>query len=438
MHRAPVRHVYKLLVALGLTILSCPIVCLGDEVQDNVDRLVRDLNSDQLSERDQAEAALIKLGPAALKSLPSELDKLPAETAQRLRRIRTKLEHAQADESAQAGLVTLSAKNQPLSEVLKAILDQTGNKVVDYRAQFNEDETEKKITLELAKAPFWKALDQLLDQAGMTVYAYGDERGTFIVTRPPGQVARSVGVSYSGPFRVEAVRVEGSRELRLQKAGSLKLLVAIAWEPRLAPIAISHPLEGLQITGDSGEKLAVDGSEGQPEAEIQDMSSTVELELPLVLPPRSITKIARLTGKFHALLPGPVEEFRFTRLTPSKPDRPQKIEKRKGDVTVGIERLRQNNEIWECTLRVAFGKPSAGLETHRGWILANEVYFVDPSGKQTPAGGYELVSQSANEVGIKYLFELPEGLKGLSLVYKTPLTIQQIPVSYELQGIELP
>ena len=429
--------ILKLIIA-AIVLAAAPGDSLADQLKDQVDGLVRELNADQLKEREAAEASLVGLGPKALAHLPADLDRLPAEVSQRIRRIRQQLEQAQADEAVRASVVTLNAKNKPVRDILADISKQTGNKVVDYREQFGEDPVDQTVSVEFSKTPFWQALDHVLDQASLTTYAYGEERGIYLVNRPARQLARSVGASYVGPFRVEAVRIEASRELRQKHAGSLKLLIAISWEPRLAPIAITHPLETLKITGDDGGLLAVDGSEGQPEAEVQDAGSTVELELPLVSPKRSVAKISKLSGKFHALLQGPVETFRFEQLRPTKAGQVQAAEQRRGDVVVSIERLRKNREIWECTLRVRFDNPAAALETHRGWILANPVYFADSAGKQIVPGGYELVSQTPKEVGVKYLFELPSGPQGLSLVYKTPLAILQVPISYELEGIDLP
>jgi hypothetical protein len=39
---------------------------------------------------------------------------------------------------------------------------------------------------------------------------------------------------------------------------------------------------------------------------------------------------------------------------------------------------------------------------------------------------------------VAYLFDLPEGIEGLSWVYETPAAIVEMPLEYELTDIELP
>jgi hypothetical protein len=87
---------------------------------------------------------------------------------------------------------------------------------------------------------------------------------------------------------------------------------------------------------------------------------------------------------------------------------------------------------------VRFGEADKALESHRGWIHNNEAYLVDSQGERIDNYGSEAYRQDVNEIGVAYLFDREEGLKGCKLVYKTPVLIVKMPVEYELKDIELP
>ena len=424
---------------LVLALTSTGLADLAKDVKVEVSRL----NADSLSERSEAEQTLVKLGPEALEFLPEVTDRTPPEVAQRLARVRQALEQAQVNEAGKASLVTLIGEDLPLSDVIARIAQQTGNKIVDYRDQFGEEVSDPRLKLNLDKVEFWKALDEVLDKAELTTYDFAGERGIYLVTRPPGQLPRHDQACYVGPFRLEATRFEALRELRTPEARSLRLFVAVAWEPRLMPVAIRQPLDEITAVGTGDAVIEVSGAEGAPEASVSDDTSSADLQIPLELPPRSVEKIASLKGKLHVMAPGPMQTFRFDQLPivgegPKANAKVPRVEQRKAGVTVVIDQVRKNNEIWEVRTRVRFDKPGDALESHRSWILRNELYLVGADKKRIEPGGYEQTRQTENEVGIAYLFELPNGPKGMSFVYQTPTTIFDLPIEYELNDLELP
>lgn len=431
----------SVLVSISLILaLSVPAYAdLAEQVKEQVARL----NADSLSDRSDAEQMLIKLGSAALDLLPEVTDRTPAEVAQRLSRVRQALEQAQVDAAGQPSHVTLIGEDLPLVDVIARITQQTGNKIVDYRDQFGEEVTEPRIDLKLEKVPYWKALDEVLDKSQLTVYDFAGERGVFLVNRPQNQLPREDHACYAGPFRLEAIRFEALRDLRQVEGRSLKLFLNVAWEPRLMPVAIRQPLEEIKAIGTGNVTIEVAGSEGEPEASVSDETSSAELQIPLELPPRSVEKITSLKGKLRVMVPGPLQTFRFDQLPvvgegPKANIKVPKVEQRKAGVTVIVDQVRKNNEIWEVRTRIRFDKPGDSLESHRSWILRNEVYLVGADKKRITPGGYEQTRQTENEVGIAYLVELPKGPAGMALVYQTPTTVFELPVEYELHDLELP
>jgi hypothetical protein len=78
------------------------------------------------------------------------------------------------------------------------------------------------------------------------------------------------------------------------------------------------------------------------------------------------------------------------------------------------------------------------LESHRNWVFQNISYLESKDGEPIDNAGFETTRQTPNEVGIAYLFDLPDGIDGLTWVYETPAAIIELPVEYELKDIELP
>jgi hypothetical protein len=404
---------------------------LGPEVS----RLVRQLNSDELTRRDLAEKELIALGPAALAHLPATNDRTPAEVAQRLTRVRQAFEQARAEQAAQGSTVSLTG-DLPLAQVLKDFSKQSGNALIDHRER-EEDAADPALHVDFEKTLFWRALDQTLDQAHLDVDSFSGEPGVTIVGRTPGRAARTSRASYSGPFRLEPARFEAVRDLRNPDNRSLKLFIDVAWEPRLKPIVISQPLD--QISAMAGDdEVQVDG-QGEPTAPIADSSASVELVIPLVSPSRKQGKITSLKGQLKALVPGEVETFRFSELPTTKEGAAKKIEQRKAAVTVTLDGLRKNNDIWELRVRARFDDPANALDSYlSGWLLNNEVYMEKKGQEPVEPGGFEQYLQTPNEVGVKYLFDLPDGPKGFAFVYKAPTAVFNVPVDYEFKDLELP
>ena len=71
-------------------------------------------------------------------------------------------------------------------------------------------------------------------------------------------------------------------------------------------------------------------------------------------------------------------------------------------------------------------------------MFQNVSVLEDKDGETIDNAGLETTKQTPNEVGVAYLFDLPEGIEGLTWVYETPAAIVELPVEYELKDIELP
>ncbi len=423
-----------ILLAGCLLVVAADDATSSEQLATSVRKLARRLDSPRLAERQEAEADLIKLGPAALELLPKVNSRTSAETKQRLARIRRKLQEAQAQEAASPSTVTFQSDSAPLSEFLAAVEKQTGNKILDMREKFGQAQTDPKLKIDLDKAPFWQALDKVLDQAGMTVYPFAPERAVCIVAKSEKNANRRANTVYTGPFRIEPVSIFATRELRDTGKQSMQVKLEVSWEPRLAPISLRQQLADIRAMDENGRELMVDNRGGGViDAQVSRDETSVEMYLPMALPSRDVKKIATLDGRLDAVLPGKTATFRFDKLTQAKD-----VEKRVAGVTVTLENARNNKDVWEITVSIRFDEAGEALESHRDWIFNNEAYLETADGKQIKDDGIETAHQSENEVGIKYLFVLEKPIADMTFVYKTPADILSAGFNYKLKNIPLP
>jgi len=406
---------------------SAPDAELSAELTAQVKRLVRRLDDRELTERNDAEASLIELGPKILDFLPQVTARTPAETKQRLERIRKALEDEAVEAATQAAVVSLSGE-MSLSDAMKALEKQTGNMAVGFE---NRTATVK---VDFDETPYWKALDTILDQAGLTVDPYGGRGDAINVrARPAEELSRVGSAGYNGVFRFEPMRIDAVRDLRNPSINGLRLALKVEWEPRLQPITMSQPLATTTVLADDGSELSLDIQQRTLSAVVQSRIPAVELVIPLELPTRNIEKIASLKGEIETLIPGRNEKFQFDKLIDAKD-----VEQKRAGVNVTVERVRPNGELFGIRIRVRFDKAANALESHRGWIFSNPAYILDADGEQVDNVSYETTLQGENEIGLEYFFLLEDGLKDCKFVYETPAAIVKKTIKYEVKDILLP
>lgn len=404
-------------------------------LQGKVLALVRQLDSSQQARREEAEKALVALGGDVLPLLPDVNARTPAEVKNRLGRVRSALLKAAIEAATKPSLVTLSGE-MPVSQALAEITRQTGNQFVDYRERFNQEQADPKIKVALDKVSFWQALDTVLDAADLTLYNFDEEADALAYTaRGDDMPSRAGRASYSGIFRLEPTRVEAVRDLRNPANRSLKVSLEVAWEPRVRPIVLEQPLDQVKALDENGQSIAVDGREGNLEVPVETSNAAVELDVPLVAPPRDVKQIASLSGKLTAVVLGRVEAFEFANL-----DTARAVEQQRGGVTVVVEQCRKNGDIYDVNMRVRFDKAANALDSHRGWIYNNESYLLNAKGSRIENAGLEATLLDVNEVGLSYKFDLGENASpaGCKFVYKTPAAIMKIPVEFTVKNIDLP
>ena len=421
------------LVVMGAALLGQAEQSDKADLALEVRRLVRRLDSRELAGREDAERKLIELGVEVLDHLPGSDDRVSAEVAQRVQRIRQKLQRTMVQRAAQESRISLNGDEIPLSEVLAEIEKQTGNKVVDLRGQFGPQGEDPKLAVGFDDAPFWSTVDHILDQAELSLYAYGEEKALNIVSRPQEQLPRSGRACYSGPFRFEPIRIEAVRDLRNPTGERLALLLEVSWEPRIAPISLQFPLDRIKAVDENGSPLPIDTQQAKLEVPGDSQAMATELRIPFELPSRDVKKIARLEGTLKTLVQGKVESFRFADLPEAKD-----VEKRTAGVTVTLQQVRKNHDVWEFRLLIHFDETSGALASHRNWIFENEALLVAPDGEEIDYHAYDTTRQTENEVGIAYLFGLDDPLADYTFIYRTTGLIISTEFDFQIADVSLP
>jgi hypothetical protein len=154
------------------------------------------------------------------------------------------------------------------------------------------------------------------------------------------------------------------------------------------------------------------------------------MDIALAMPAQPVKEIASLSGTLRAMMLGKVEEFRFT-------DLKGKQQKRNAAATVTLDEVRKNGNAWEVFVRLRFDDAGDALESHRNWVLQNEAYF-EQSGKAIPPDSMETTLRTKNEIGVGYVFALPELPKNLVFVYKTAGMVVTKDFPYEVRGVKMP
>ncbi len=404
-------------------------------LQERVGQLVRQLNAEDRAVREAAEEALQQLGVDALQFLPAKDSAMPAETQQRVDRVRQMFERAAANRNTEASRITLQGRFT-LDELLQAIQQQTGNRLIDFRGRLGQSQDPLRIRVSAQEEPFWVLLDRILDQEGLSVYNYvGEPRALGIVQCPPGERPRTGQAAIRGPFRIEPIELTAVRSLRSTINCGLRLRLEVLWEPRLVPLVVRQDYSEVHVTGNDDRPIEVVVGQGSMEVPVQSTVAGVEFTIPLELPPRSVDRIERLQGRLMALVPGKEEVFvfEFEDLAEAR-----NIVQQRGGLQVTLDRVRRNGAVYEFRLRLRMPNAEQAFQSHLDWVANNIAYLVGPDGTRIENPNLERFLERSDEVGYAYLFPVAGDLSGYRFVYQSPVAMIELPIEYEIEGIPLP
>lgn len=390
--------------------------------------LVRQLDDDRWDRRQQAEKTLLQMGPEILDELPPPSARLSPEADKRLARIRKQLQVKDALRATEASRVTLQG-TMALKTALQTIQESTGNAMTGYSPL-----ADQKIGIQAEQRPFWEVLDRVLDQTQVAIYPYEtDQREVRLIQRSPPRAKRSTQAHYAGLFRMQPTYVSASRDLRNTAIQGLRLRLAIAWEPRTVPISITLPLSTVTARDDRGKPIEVDADTSRLNAIPTANSVSVDMELPLQLPPREAQEIASLKGAFEALVPGKSKTFVFGELEREQPQRKQWAE-----ATVTLDEVRKTVDGRELRVGLAFDKAFNAFESHRGWMFRNDAYMRTATGERIPHEGWRLLDKDDTSIRLSFTFALDQPLSDYKFIYRTPSLITRQTIRFAFEDVSLP
>lgn len=406
-------------------------------LRDRVAQLVERLEQGEPSARDEAEQALAKLGDRILTLLPDPEDVEDADLKDRISRVRLAIEGEAAEGSFDASRVTINAEGIRLSEALRELQRQTGNRITDLRELYGQDATNPALDLDLNEMPFLEAFDLVAAKAGLTpVYFTGD--GTIgLLTGGqmeygPESGGGSAPVQYTGPFRVSLNQIAAQHDLS-SGARSANAQLTVVWEPRLRPMLMSLDVSNIEIIDDRGEKVEPSVADESGTVVLRPETPFAELNLNMNSPAREAQTLKLVKLKATITVPAANEVFR---LDLDKPNASQD----RGDLKLAIGRVDVDGFVWKVDVRLTYGGQSEAFETYRQGLFNNRIWLQRPDGSRFDQnGGYNQIGASTNSMAFQYLFvDAPGEPSDYQLVYETPGSVVEIPLEIEFEDVPLP
>lgn len=229
-----------------LVVLLMALLLLQSDSAQEIDELIRRLNSDVLEERDDAMTRLKEIGPPAIPTLEKTAKFGEAEARGRARLI---LDHISRLERLRAlrpsdRRVSVDLRDAPLKEVLGKVLEPLGLTGVT----LHEKLAAKTLTLKLEKTPIWESVERLEEAAGVRLDLSSG------VLRPAAGDEKPRRWSGTGEIRVE---VPSWGSYRSGAAAARKSLSLKTWLPP-GSWAGSSDFQDVQVTDEAGKGLKVE------------------------------------------------------------------------------------------------------------------------------------------------------------------------------------
>lgn len=393
-----------------------------------VRKVLRNLDSDQLTERDAAEKRLIEIGPGVVPFLPEITGNTSGEMKIRLQRIREQLQTTKIETFFEASVLSLAGKMK-VKEAIAEIAKQSGNKISVENAE-GVEQVEVEITAD--KQPFWKVMDELLTQAKLRVNTFSGMEGMSLV---PGYQSPVPGPlpNTNGPFHVRVLSAQTTLPFGSALPGQLDVSLQFSWEPRLKPVFVQLPMAKMKAFASEVEPLLSTNPDSAPEIPLNSSGCSTQIDLQFVKPPRSARKLEKITGEFVVAVPSEKHKFIFEKFGNGK-----RQSEKFGEVNVVLENARRNGSVYEIRIMAEFKESQGALESFRGWILSNRAYLMDAKQNRIENVGFQTYAVTGDSVGVAFLFQINGDPNDFTLVYESPGMITRQTVRFELEDIDLP
>ncbi|WP_169975395.1 hypothetical protein [Tautonia rosea] len=406
-------------------------------LRDRVAQLVERLGEEGTETRDSAEEALTKLGDRILPLLPDPAEVEDVDLRDRITRIRSALEESSTENVSEATRITIQGEGIRLSEALRELQRQSGNRISDLRELYGQDATNPALDLQIEDLPFLEAFDRIAEKAGLDPIFYTGDGTIGLLTRGameygPGEATGSAPTIYTGPFRVSLNQVAAQHDLTTGTR-STNAQVMVVWEPRLRPMLMNLDVSNVEIVDDRGQVVQPSVSEEAGTVVLRPENPTAELNLNMTSPDRQAQQLDRLKVRATLTVPSGNEVFRLDLGAPN-------ASQEQGEVTVSVGRVEVDGFVWKVDVRVNYEGQSEAFETYQQGLFNNRIWLQRPDGSRFDQnGGFNQIGASNNSMAFQYLFvDAPGEPSNYQLVYETPGAVTEIPLEFEFTDIPLP
>jgi hypothetical protein len=417
------------LVAIGA--ILAPPAPLAPPTPAQVREQVARLDAAEPADRESAEQAILRWGPATLDLLPDpQSDELSAEQRFRLLRLLPQLQEARIRAMLEGSTIRLNRQPIRLSELLGLIQEQTGNRLIDLRPELQQPAPDLSIDMFPPESRFWDLVAMLQTRTGLADFP--NQEG--------GQVGLAEGESFpgpevvAGPMRLRVQRVLLRREMSLEApAPECFLDLAIDFEPRLRPVQVQIPAEGWTAQDDLGNNIPRTGPERQY-LSLDDGANRLEATVRWQSPPRGATQLAEVRGTLELAIATGSTSFSF-------PDfaRNQESEQTLAGTSVRYLGLdTQDPGVW--SVRVVVSREASNEESYLQAELRNDAFLLGSKGPPIPPeGGMNSQDLGDGRTEFEYLFvDLPGEPSEYRLRVDVPGRIVRTPISFLFRDIKLP
>ena len=426
-------------------LLLVPALARGQDVdsalKDRVDQLVEKLGGSDEAARDAAEKALVGLGARAIPALPDDTKVKDEAVKARLAKVRAALMEDQEKASLVASTVTIQRRGIRLTEALKAVQVQTGNRISDLREANGADVTNPALDLDLKDVKFFEAMDVIAKKAGISLLFFTGD-GTIGIMAGESDLPEQIGmdppaggdmVVYSGPFRVRLIQYSTAKVFGAGDPAS-NAQFEVAWEPRLRPMLLTLKATDVEIVDDLGEKVMPSVDAESASVVLRPENPVVEMNVNMVAPARKATELASLKVKAEVTVPAGLRTFAFDNLAAR--DQTKTL----GDVSVTLESTQVDEAVWKVDVVLAMPGSGPAFESYQQGLFNNRIWLQKSDGTRFEHnGGFSNTAADAGKLGFEYLFvDAPGKPSDYGFVYETPSRVLTIPLEFEYKNVKLP
>jgi hypothetical protein len=369
-----------------------------------------------------------------------------ASVREAVRRVRVELERRAARESVLPSRVTL-ARTLSAREALAEIARQTLNRIDS--GLLPQKLLEQPIDADFKSVSFWEVLDDLSARLKARYEYDSAGRGLKLMSLEAENRPSASAVAYAGAFRLEALPAERIRrgsgrpiDQKLRTHDDLaRVTLTLMPEPRLRPLFLQFAANDISAQLATGVPLKAFSPDASYELPLGEGGGLSRIQLEYLLPETVPGSALKLKGKLRCMTAAGNETIRFADLVDIQDGRAANIARRRGGVTVTLNRMRASRPSPGKTdariqVTVAYDAGGPAFESHQAWILHNEVFLEDPAGARVRLnGGSDTKGQGDGGVQIEYRFaNLPDPFPNYAFVYVVPTLIIDVPIEFEIQS----